>query len=516
VFGVNEIVNQYLQHQYIRMPGIDVYTEASLIDKLLYLAYMASSTHKWNVRQFNYGVNEGAAPTATQANKDANAPMDTQTWARPAVIFINFLNFACALVFTSILLHQALEVGIYKDDVLHTHRTCILAQTNNTALTGTPTQTPDFFTTVLMGAVGTPIEVLYNETQHEHFEHFPRLWQYFNSDAVFNLTKIHSQFLTMVALWISGGYALCTTRLSVFMRVHTIPFYRIYLVSLWNAFGAFIIVLLFLSPRGWGQIPLSNFLVGLSFLLLGWVYQFFYMVEIDKDIIKGNNPRYENEFTWVRRLTYLEFATTVPLYLVAAVAPGAEGIDQWRIQTTLFCSYTFFSILGLIERWKHLGHETAYDTYGSGQTKEFGQAPVNTIAVLRKNNSATWYLVYAAAMCVGAIINALSREIWWAYYSYFLGKTILARFAIVYTLVVMGVIVLAFVVGYAFETISQIGGEKTNMGLKKYLYDYIPEWTSSLLHAEALVILGSFVMKFLFFFALVNASELTKSEAIYL
>jgi hypothetical protein len=495
------------------MPGIDAYTEAGLIDELLYLADMASSTHKWNVGQFNYGANESAGVTKPKA---AQASEETATWARPVVMGINFLNFAFAVAFSLVLFVQAFDVGYYKSDVIQVHRTCILAQTNNTDLTGTPTQTPDFFTTVLMGAVGKPIEVLYNETQHKHFEHFPRIWQYFNSDAAFNLTVIHSQFLIMVALWISGGYALCTTRLSVFTKTHTIPFWRMYLVSGWNLFGVFAILILFLSPRAWGQIPLSNFIVCLSFLLLSWIYQFFYMVEIDKDLVQDTHPRYDNEFTWVRRLVYLEFATTVPLYLVAAIAPGAEGMDQWRIQTTLFCSYTFFSILGLLERWKHLGHETAYDTYGSGSTKEYGQDTVHIVATLRKNDSAAWYLVYAAAMCLGAIVNALSREMWWAYYSYFLGHTILARFAVVYTLVMMGVIVLAFLVGYAWETLSQIGGEKTNYGFKKFMYENMPAWTSSLLHAEALVVCGSFVLKWLFFFALINASWVTKSEAIYL
>jgi hypothetical protein len=465
---------------------------------------------KWDItpfarpRSFNMENDNGLDPNKNEKH-----------WMRPLVTFISFLNFVTAVVFAFILLVQALREDVYKSDVVQTHRTCILAQTNNTELTGTPSTTPDFFTNVLMGASGTPVEVLYEASQAEHFVHFPRIWQYFQSNAQFTLTVIHSQFLVFVALWIGSAYALCTTRVEAFGKQYDVEFSRIYLVSIWNMIGLIVIVIMFLSPRSWGQIPLSNFFCGVGFLLISWIYQFCYMVEIDKDNKEDTGDKFRNEFTWMRRVLYLEFATTVPLFLVAAVAPGAEGIEQWRIQTTLFCSYTFFSILGLLERWKHLGHETAYQTVVVDAAKlpqgVIGPIDQAKIVSLNSNKSAAWYLVYAAAMSFFAVVNAIARELWFTYYTYYLGNTILARVAAIYVLAMMGLIVFAFLLAYVVDTVmGTIGGS-----VHENMQYFKETWVSPVLHAEALLVLGSFVIKILFFAAMVNAAWLSKTEMIY-
>jgi hypothetical protein len=464
---------------------------------------------KWNVTPF-------AQPRGFNMGSDSNldAHKNEKEWVRTGVTIFNVLNFATTVVFALILLVQGLGEHLYKTDVVQTHRTCILAQTNNTDITGTPSTTPDFFTNVLMGATGTPVEVLYEASQAEHFDHFPRIWQYFQSNAQFTLTVIHSQFLVFVALWIGSAYSLCTTRFYTFGKQNDMEFWRIYLVSVWNMVGLIVIVIMFLSPRSWGDIPLSNFFCGMGFLLISWIYQFCYMLELDKNNTEDNGDKFKNEFTWMRRVLYLEFATTVPLFLVAAVAPGAEGIEQWRIQTTLFCSYTFFSILGLLERWKHLGHETAYQTVVVDAAKlpqgVIGPIPQQMVS-LKSNKSAAWYLVYAAAMSFFAVVNAIARELWFTHFTYYLTTTILARVAAIYVLAMMGLIVFSFIMAYAFDTV--MGTIGTYMDEKK---EYFKEtWVSPFLHVEALVVLGSFVVKVLFFAALVNASLLSKNENIY-
>jgi len=169
-----------------------------------------------------------------------------------------------------------------------------------------------------------------------------------------------------------------------------------------------------------------------------------------------------------------------------------------------------------------LGHETAYDTVvvrklAPGTVSQY----VDETAQLNSNKSAAWYLVYAAAMCWLAVVNAIARELWFAHYTYFMANTIIARVAVIYVLVMMGVMVFAFVVAYAYETIMGVvdyanGPDNTgNSNWKEYLKYYKETWTSNLLHAEALIVLGSFTMKIFFFIAMLNASMLTTTEIIY-
>jgi hypothetical protein len=448
-----------------------------------------------------------------------------RVWLRPVASVFAFANFLVGVAFSCYLLHQGYTADSYKDlSVLHTHRTCVLAQTNDTAIT--PDMTPNLFTNILLGVSGDPVEVLPRLLDMDdkatkdlaHFEHFPRLWQYLSADSNFSLTSIHTQYLLFVAMWLSTSFSLSSLRFTKDIFAHTqdeLNKGRLIIVVAWNLVGLFFIVFFFASPQGWGPVPLSNFLTSLGFLIIGTIYQFFFLVEIDPEAHDVNtDKKYLDEFTWNRRILYLEFAVTVPLFIVAAAAPGFEGVEQWRIQSSFLCSYVFFSILGLYDRWKDLGDEIIYNNVMvnvmkyTPATKDEPATPYTVEEEgIHARRTASWYLVYAAAMCFFVCANSLSYERNFTYMTYHLKMTTFAHASVVYVLAFMGCIVVGMIVNeftHSFE-----GLEIKKRKVEKLKWD----WDSAWGHAEALQIFGSMMLKILFFIALYRADFLTTVTA---
>ncbi|KAJ1469871.1 hypothetical protein T484DRAFT_1981343, partial [Baffinella frigidus] len=88
---------------------------------------------------------------------------------------------------------------------------------------------------------------------------------------------------------------------------------------------------------------------------MAWVYQYFHMVEctqnnqtekldMDYKVTGMGELGYSEEF---RKLLYMELSVVAPMLLVAGMVPGAIGVDEWRVQTVLFSSWTLFALLGL-------------------------------------------------------------------------------------------------------------------------------------------------------------------------
>ena len=94
---------------------------------------------------------------------------------------------------------------------------------------------------------------------------------------------------------------------------------------------------------------------------MGWVYQYFYMVQCTRQRAAENETDNQKDYTTeMRRLIYTEFSVMMPLLLVSTMMPSATGIDAWRVQTVFFGSWTLYTLLGLHLRYrKSLSGENA-------------------------------------------------------------------------------------------------------------------------------------------------------------
>jgi hypothetical protein len=482
-------------------------------------------------------------PDSIAMTTDQTTADDRRQWFRAASFVFLGLNFALCIILSLFLAFK----GITDDEGtrLATYRkTSILAQTNSTQLTGTPSETPDFFTKVLMGVQGHPNEIMHKITDDKgeiieeykhHFDKYPRLWQFSKSSSQFTMTTIHSQFLLFVALWIASAYSVCVVRLSVFPTAN--DWFnnnaRIGIVSAWNLLGIVFIVVMFSNEKAghWGEVPVSNFLAGFIFVLISWVYQLGYLNEADQATSAAedlNVPALDrtevNEFTWVRRIIYLEMATTMPLLVVAAITPGADGIEQWRIQVTLFSIYLFFSILGLLERWKSLGYEIAdinsklavIDPVGSAQRldgendlskmteNDMMQAYKTRVNMTRDtHDKAVWFLAYGAFMCYVCVLNAIGFDLFQnVATSYFTYEIKLARVCCVLLFVLMALIICIVFVYYGWHMASNVNMLESVAAAEKVM-----RWESSFFHAELMLIFAC-SLKIIFFTALENPHRL--------
>jgi hypothetical protein len=392
---------------------------------------------------------------------------------------------------------------------VYRHTTSVLVQSNSTDAMKHPMAHTNFFTDILMGTNGLPIEMLHDSTQPAaDFKGYPHIWQYMQSDSQFALTVVHSQYLFLTSLLISASFALCAARKNAYESVMTYQSFRVPLICAWNIVSLVILTILFVDPKAWLQIPLSNFFAAVVFVLVSWVYQIAYLMEISQEDGKGD---YENEFTWLRRLLYMEFATTAPFYVVACLVPGSEGVDQWRVQTTLFCVYTFFSIIGLLERWKHVGHQRAmFYSKNMGPSDKSADAALEEELYNDSHSSVMWYLLYGSAAVFLAVINAIGRELVLAKYTHFLGFTVMARVGIVLIFIVMAGVLAISILAYYWETYKVKGDHRELM--KGYI-STLRAWTSEYWHAEALVVV-SVVIKVYFIILAMNPEAMLFVEKV--
>lgn len=444
-------------------------------------------THNFNTDTFTH------AKKGIDFKKKESEP----EWARTGAFVVHVANFALSLAFSIYLLWQAFLTDPFVDrpGARMVHKTCVLASTVQNSSTFTPAASYDLFTNVLLGVEGDPVEVKPVPTDADFFRWNPRVWRYLSADSGYSLTELHSSFLMFAGLWMSSSFAICTTPIKVFDKAWGAGFSRVVVAMAWNCIGAILVLILHFAPGGWGRIPLSNTVTALGMIALGSIYQYFHMTEIDKDFKETETGKYLNEFTWVRRALYLEFAITFPLFLLAALSTGAEGIEQWRVQVSFLSVYTFFSLLGLLERWRHLGEEISYSMTKLTTVIHPDKDPEIVNKDENPIRNAGWYLVYGIALCFCATANAVNTYVYTGEYAQDLATGTLARLVVMYILIVMAFIVLGFVAAqlyYRFEAVH----EHVQAQIKNEI------WTSSWLHAEALQVLGTLVFKIMLFVAL--------------
>ena len=104
----------------------------------------------------------------------------------------------------------------------------------------------------------------------------------------------------------------------------------------------------------------------------------------------------------------MEFSIVGPMLLVAGMMPGAMGIDEWRIQTVLFSSWTLFALLGL-----HLRFRKSLVTDAQAPIEKEGDADDES-AILSLPDSrgldALGYLTYAIILVFVMLLNALGSQ----------------------------------------------------------------------------------------------------------
>jgi hypothetical protein len=448
-----------------------------------------------------------------------------------------------------ILLAEAMTTDKIPQDVIYTYDTTVLAQTNTSTIT--PEMGLNFFTTMMMGVQGDPIEVQYDvaDPSKPNYQpnNFPRVWQYEQTNTHFTMTKVHSKYLILWAFWIATAFSAVTVRVNPFDRIESSRFRIFYLISAWNILGIILMIYQFLEPsRRWGPIPTSNFIATVTLLFVSWAYQFYFLVQLTDEyqsyMTMKQSAKYVNEFTWVRRVLYLEFATTFPLLLVAGISPSNEGLEQWRVQTILFCTYVFFTILGVYERWDHMVktqiHEVVMnsdtpvvtlfnvegdDVYVDGNGDGLGvdktaiqqNDNVNVTMAMVKNLKSShergqFYLLYAMVMALGAIWNSGWRLVY-AQRDYLTHSIRLCQAGTLLIIVFMLSVVSLMFAYVCFNYGKDMNKkEKESLEEKKNEVKTIREesvdqkWRSHAGHAEALFFVGSIVVKIIFFLAITD------------
>jgi hypothetical protein len=161
-------------------------------------------------------------------------------------------------------------------------------------------------------------------------------------------------------------------------------------------------VVIFTATTKWSSIPVSNLFYSLIFQIMGWIYQYFYMVSCTRQLVAQREPMRvtppDPDTTEMRRLIYTEFSVVMPLILVATMMPAANGVDAWRVQTVLFGSWVFFTLMGL-----HLFYRKSLDC-ADVQEHGFG-AQVCGVDGLA-------YLTYAIVLSFIMTLNAMGGNTW--------------------------------------------------------------------------------------------------------
>ena len=180
----------------------------------------------------------------------------------------------------------------------------------------------------------------------------PIMYDSQENSSMLRLDAMHCNFMLLSALWIASAFSLASIQFP-WEDKHYFSSKRAIVVHLWNFLGLIVTSVVFTSTTRWSGVPISNLFYSLVFQCLGWVYQYFYMVECTKIFVTCTGNKF-GVTTEMRHRIYTEFSVVIPLLLVSAMMPGAQGIDAWRVQTVLFSSWVLFTLLDLQLRYRKI------------------------------------------------------------------------------------------------------------------------------------------------------------------
>ena len=348
----------------------------------------------------------------------------TNRWWRPKVDAARFtfvsLNFILSVVFAFVLISKAFYVDdITELQVFHTDR----------VLQSPELQPPAVMDRFVKEACGAESEILGVASRiTEKPQYIPHMYEVSGSNSMLRLEAVHSSFMLFSALWISSAFSLAMAQLpgQYALRWSTI---RVAVVHVWNAIGLVLTVVIFTGTTKWSRVPLSNLFYSLVGQSMAWVYQYFHMVECTQSLASNDltmryvvagqhktffdTPRKFSYYsTELRKLIYMEFSVVAPMFMVASIMPGMIGIDEWRVQTVLFSSWTLFALLGLHLRFrKELKRNMSSELKERGRTQKIApqRADDDETTQPTYGYDALGYLTYAIVVVFMLLINAMGR-----------------------------------------------------------------------------------------------------------
>ena len=333
-------------------------------------------------------------------------------------------NFIMSVVFALVLLVHAFTMeGITGSQVFHADRVLQTFDLQNFPAVS--------LSTFIKQAYGADTEIIGMVDETTGILKIPTMYEVSGSNSILRLEAVHCNFMLCSALWISSAFSLAMIQLPGYEPMYW-SHARVVLVHIWNFIGLIATIVIFSSTTKWKSIPTSNLFYALVGQVMAWMYQYFHMVECTQLVTDHMNLEYKSaslvdfedrtkssQFsTELRKIMYMEASVVVPMMLVAGIMPGSVGIDEWRIQTVLFSSWTLFALLGLHLRFRksldihyvaHMKPQPDKDPdLPTGETNP----PVPTVKH-KTGLDAIGYLTYAIIVVYIMLINALQPVIFY-------------------------------------------------------------------------------------------------------
>ena len=360
-------------------------------------------------------------PAQPSAVTEKVTSVDTATAAAILTNRVNWLRFVCTtlnfmmtVVFSFVLLGNAFSMDtITGPQVFFADR--VLQSTANVQ-----TSVLQNFITAQYGSKTKIMGLIDDTTLLPNL--LPKMYEITGSNSILRIDAVHCNFLLFSALWIGSAFALCVTQVPA-MNPLLWNTARVVLVHTWNFLGLILTIIIFTATTKWSDIPLSNLFYALVGQVMAWMYQYFHMVECTQSrnqllhishtakvmmpTEQISSGKYSEE---LRKMIYMEFSVVGPMILVASMMPGALGIDEWRIQTVLFSSWTLFALLGLHLRFrKSLITDARAPLPEKADSADQDESKILSIPDTR-GLDALGYLTYAIILVYVMLLNALGSQ----------------------------------------------------------------------------------------------------------
>jgi hypothetical protein len=442
--------------------------------------------------------------------------MPTVAEVRPYLNVARFmftaLNFIMSLVFATVLLVNAFTMKDIQESVQIFHADRVLQSFGETP----PTQLNEF----IKHAYGADTEILGLISDVKMLPSFlPTMYEVSGSNAILRLEAVHCNFMLFSALWIASAFSLSGTQFPSHEPLYW-SHIRVMIVHCWNLVGLIATIVIFTATTKWSSIPTSNLFYALIGQIMGWVYQYFHMVECTQCWSdQQQQPAHEVDLkpsifsTELRKVIYMEFSVVAPMLLVASIMPGVIGIDEWRIQTVVFSSWTLFALLGLHIRFRksiEYTNESVKELYPpQGDATSKADAELRA-GINRQGLDALGYLTYAIIIVYVMLLNAMGNV---TFYDppYATNNIILSHWGARCIVIIAGVLVLETLVksikmrffeGWDYKTQNPATDSEGKEVKDQWM---VPSFLANMM----IIAFGSVVVKILVFAGLSDVNALT-------
>jgi len=249
----------------------------------------------------------------------------------------------------------------------------------------------------------------------------PDMYEVSGSNSILRMDAVHCNFMLFSALWIASAFSLSMSQFPGFSS-QIWSHIRVVVVHTWNLLGLIFTMVIFTATTKWSTIPTSNLLYTLLAQIMAWSYQYFHICECTQNHIGNLKIKYKTAnddqieemqaSIELRKMIYMEASVVTPMLLVACMMPGAIGVDEWRVQTVLFSSWTLFALLGLHLRFrKSLNWDNFYKNRISPDLTEDAQRALDKRA--QGGVDALGFLTYAIFMVYLMLLNAMGSNMFY-------------------------------------------------------------------------------------------------------